>query len=221
MGRRGVYIKIEGPDGCGKSTQADFLVRYLQQRGHAALLSAHPTKDTPIGRLLRGALAGDGLIHDERTLPLLFAADRQEHGTWVRHQLEAGRHVVGDRSALSTWAYALGAARARRDPHADAVGRWADLLSDFAVPPSLIVVLDVPFEVCRTRIDERAGARALLETEELQRQVHTIYRDEVGGSRLGRFCVHVSGTGSIIEVAQRIVNVATAHIEQRAEKARA
>ena len=97
----GRYIALEGSEGCGKSTQAAWL---------AADLDAVLTREqggTAIGQLIRGILLDPAnTALDHRAEALLNAADRAQHiGELIAHALDAGTHVVSDRSVYSTLAY--------------------------------------------------------------------------------------------------------------------
>ncbi len=50
-----LYVQLDGPDGCGKSTQAKALVAYLQQQGRDVLHVREPGS-TPVGEALRALL---------------------------------------------------------------------------------------------------------------------------------------------------------------------
>ena len=97
----GRYIALEGSEGCGKSTQAAWL---------AADLDAVLTREqggTAIGQLIRGILLDPANTSlDHRAEALLNAADRAQHiGELIAPALDAGTHVVSDRSVYSTLAY--------------------------------------------------------------------------------------------------------------------
>ena len=97
----GRYIALEGSAGCGKSTQAAWL---------AADLDAVLTREqggTAIGQLIRGMLLDPAnTALDHRAEALLNAADRAQHiGELIAPALDAGTHVVSDRSVYSTLAY--------------------------------------------------------------------------------------------------------------------
>lgn len=146
MGAIGRYIALEGSEGCGKSTQAARLATDLD-----AVLTREQG-GTRIGGLIRGILldpAHRELSH--RSEALLNAADRaQLMAEVVAPAVEAGRHVVSDRSVYSTLAYQgygrglpLDELRAINDWAID--GRWPDLA--------------VLIEVEATTLDERMSTR--------------------------------------------------------------
>jgi len=199
---QGVYLEIEGCDGSGKTTQARRLAVTLAGGERRVGLVTQPSFGA-IGRLIREALSG-AWSPDSRTLQLLFAADRQECREDLAPCLSLGDIVISDRGALSTWAYALGTARAEGHPQAEAIGRWADVLSDWALRPAAILVIDTPLETCLERVAAR-GARATTEREAALREIHALYRGEAQSSRLGGLVRIVDGSGSEEEVAARLL----------------
>jgi dTMP kinase len=134
------YLALEGGDACGKSTQARRLAEAI-----GALLTREPG-GTTIGELVRGVLldpAHDAMV--DRAEALLYAADRAQHLVEVvEPALATGRHVVSDRSALSSVAYqgygrGLGAEAVWRVNDWAIGGRWPDLAVLLDVPPSVML----------------------------------------------------------------------------------
>ncbi len=137
---KGAFITFEGPDGSGKTTQAQLLVRWLRDQGYEALLTREPG-GTKIGDQIRDVLhRSDNVGMDPRTEFLLYSASRAQHVSQViLPALGAGTVVVSDRYADSSLAYqgygrglALGMVR---------------MITDFAtqgVRPCLTLYLDIP-----------------------------------------------------------------------------
>lgn len=104
---RGPFITLEGIDGCGKSTQAAHLDRWLQEQGWSVERTFEPG-GWEGGRTLR-SLVLEGEISDPDTELLIFLADRSGHlASVIRPALEAGRAVLCERYSDSTWAYQAG-----------------------------------------------------------------------------------------------------------------
>jgi dTMP kinase len=136
------WIAFEGGEGCGKSTQARLLAERLD-----AVLTREPG-GTAIGERVRAILldATDVRMH-ERTEALLMAADRAEHvAEVVRPALDAGRHVVSDRSVWSSIAY-QGGGRGLDPDALLQINRWATS----ELFPDVVVLIDVTPAVARTR----------------------------------------------------------------------
>ena len=105
---RGWFITIEGPEGAGKTTQAERLVAWLAARGHDVLSTREPG-GTWLGERIREVLlarTGTGGRSDPVTDAFLFDAARRQLVTEVlRPALAAGRTVVCARYTDSTLAY--------------------------------------------------------------------------------------------------------------------
>lgn len=190
---RGRYIAFEGPEGCGKSTQA---ARYAERVG--AVLTRE-TGGTDIGARLRE------ILHDTsntemspRAEALIAAADRAQHlDEVVRPALEAGRTVISDRSVYSTLAYQgygreLDVERIRRINDWATNGLWHDL----------VVFVDTPEDV----IADRMARRNLDRFEAAGRDFHDRVIDgfrTMAGADPARW-VSVAAMGSIDEVADQV-----------------
>lgn len=103
---RGRFFVLEGPDGCGKSTQAERLVARLAGTGRSPLHLREPGT-TGLGERLRALLLAPGREPwDPRSEALLFFAARAELlRAEVAPALAAGRDVVCERFSPSTLAY--------------------------------------------------------------------------------------------------------------------
>ncbi|MEO0249573.1 MAG: dTMP kinase [candidate division WOR-3 bacterium] len=100
------FITFEGPDGSGKTTQAQLLYQYLRERGYPVFLTREPG-GTGIGDQIREVL--HSLANTEmlpQTEILLYSASRaQLVGQVIRPHLARGEIVLCDRYADSTLAY--------------------------------------------------------------------------------------------------------------------
>jgi len=106
MGRGGVFITLEGPDGAGKSTQARLLADRIRATGRDVVLTREPG-GTALGERVRDVLmhapAGS---HDGLSDALLFNAARaRQVSEVIRVALDRGAVVVCDRFSDSTLAY--------------------------------------------------------------------------------------------------------------------
>lgn len=101
-----LFITFEGPEGSGKSTQAQLLARRLRREGYASLLTREPG-GTRIGRQIRQVILSPGHreMSPEAELGLYFSDRAQHLREVIWPALEAGRIVVCDRYTDSTLAY--------------------------------------------------------------------------------------------------------------------
>ena len=106
--RRGVFITLEGPDGSGKTAQADRLRAAVAAAGREAILVREPG-GTAAGERIRAILMDRGATAGQltqRTDALLFLAARSQLvETVIQPALERGAVVISDRYLDSTLAY--------------------------------------------------------------------------------------------------------------------
>ena len=170
MVTRGVFIVLEGGDGCGKSTQAQLLISRLRDLGREVLATREPGA-TEAGVAIRSLVLGGGDL-DARAEALLIAADRALHvAEVVRPALERGAVVVSDRYIPSSLAY-QGVARGLGVDQISRLSEWAT----GGLAPDVVVVLDVPAGEAAAR---RAGPEDRMEREpdSFRLAVNQAYRD--------------------------------------------
>jgi len=128
-----MLIAFEGLDQSGKETQARHLRARLQQEGRTVRAASFPDYETPIGREIRQALAGEHNFGPD-VMQLLYVANRFEYKPRLDTWLRAGDLVVCDRYRASSIAYgeAMGL-----DPH------WLDLIQQPLPSATLTVFLDI------------------------------------------------------------------------------
>jgi dTMP kinase len=148
---QGKFIVLDGPDGCGKSTQVELLVRWLQDQGVPNSRFRDPG-DTSIGEKIREILLNpEHLAMDTRTELLLYMASRAQ--LWaekIAPALTANHCVVLDRWLSSTCAYQGFAGGFGIDKvikiATDCLGR---------VWPDLTIILDVDIKTAAGRLDRQ------------------------------------------------------------------
>ena len=104
--KKGKFITLEGPEGCGKTTQAQLLFNYLHKKGHKCVLTREPG-GTPLGEKIRSILldpANKGM--DPACETLLFEASRAALVEKViSPSLSKGFIVISDRYSDATLVY--------------------------------------------------------------------------------------------------------------------
>jgi dTMP kinase len=144
----GKFIVLDGPEGAGKSTQAERLVQRLRLLGRQATAVRDPGS-TPVSERIRDVLLDKRLPDmDVRTEALLYMASRAEMvARIIRPALEVGLVVVSDRFVSSTVAY-QGAAGGIDPAVIWDLGR----IACGGIEPDLTVILDLPVEAGFGRI---------------------------------------------------------------------
>ncbi len=171
MSQKGLFITLEGADGCGKTTQLKLLKEYLEQKGFTVVVTREPGA-IGLGQEIRKLLLHyDGYI-SPKCEAFMFLADRAQHiDTIVKPSAESGKIVLCDRHTDSTIAY-------------QGYGRGEDIeklkyLNNLATGefnPDLTLVYDVDIE---TAIKRRGDDRDRMEQEgkEFQLKVQQGYRE--------------------------------------------
>lgn len=148
---KGIFITLEGIEGCGKSTQMNLLGKALHAKGHPVVLTREPG-GTPTGEAIRKILlTGENREIHPLTELMLYSADRAQHVQEVINPaLDQGKIVLCDRFQDSTLAY-QGYGRSL-DPH------WIETLGHLAtegLKPNQTLLLDCPVEIGLTRSKAR------------------------------------------------------------------
>jgi len=154
----GKFIVLDGPDGCGKSTQVQLLADYLSGQG-LEVVKTHDPGGTRIGDQIRHLLkyGAKGEMH-VRTEALLFMASRaQLVAEIIEPAIKAGKTVLCDRYISSTYAY-QGAGGYPTEKIIE-LGK----LSIGDVWPNLTIVIDIPPEEGRARTGQKPGQRTITE----------------------------------------------------------
>ena len=136
------FLSFEGIDGCGKSTQAKFLVAHFMAKGQEVLRTREPGGSLGAEAIRRLLLTGDTDKWSAETELLLFTAARRDHlEKTIEPALAAGQMVICDRFADSTRVYqgaTRGDLRAKVDQlHASMIGREPDLTLIIDVDPKI------------------------------------------------------------------------------------
>lgn len=173
MSSRGLFITVEGIDGCGKSTQARLIAAALEAAGHDVLRLREPG-GVKISEQIRAILLDPANVEmgDVCELLLYEAARAQLVHQVIRPALAAGKTVVCDRFCDSTTAY---------QAFADGLDRnmvsQANELAVDGCRPDLTLVFDLPVEdALRRRSGREAEDRLELKGLEFQERVAAGFR---------------------------------------------
>jgi dTMP kinase len=147
------FITLEGPDGAGKSSQAQALADRLRGADVEVVLTREPG-GTELGERIRGVLLQPSALHHDPVADaaLFNAARRQLVVEVIRPALERGAWVLCDRFADSTLAYQGYGAGASLD----ALRQLAAVATD-GLAPDRTLLFDLAVEAGLAR---RAGGPA-------------------------------------------------------------
>ena len=145
--KKGLFITVEGADGCGKTTQINLLKNYLENQGYQVVLTREPGAKG-LGEKVREILLNyEGAVSD-RCESFLFLADRAQNiDIIVNPAVNEGKIVLCDRHIDSTVAY-------------QGYGRGLDIdrikmLNNIATngrKPDLTIVFDIDVETSMQRV---------------------------------------------------------------------
>jgi len=148
---RGLFITLEGIDGCGKSTQRELLAQQLSQRGFEVVVTREPG-GTPLGEGVRQLLVSDESVHIAPTTELLlYVAARAQHvAELILPSIKSGRIVISDRYTDSTVAF-QGYGRGLEPNIIQTLNKFATS----GLVPDLTIVFDIDPKLARARLDSR------------------------------------------------------------------
>jgi dTMP kinase len=194
-----MFIAFEGLDGSGSSTQSRILAERLEKNGHPTLLTKEPTKDTPIGKMIREILQHRWEVAPE-TLQLLFSADRAEHlRTKIKPGMVNGQIVITDRYLFSTLAYGA----------MDLSMSWLKSLNEYFPIPDIVFLFKLDPKKCIKRIAGRGSDYELFEKAEKLEKIWGNY-EKIAGDYEN---IHmIDATKTIDEISEEIWRIVAGKI---------
>ena len=172
-----MFITFEGIEGCGKTTQVNLLVNYLETNNISCLKTLEPG-GTDIGQDIRKILLNSKNTHlAPLTELILYAADRAQHVSEViRPALDQGKWVICDRFFDATIAY-------------QGFGRGMDMeLIEYlnsqaaaGVSPDLTILMDCPEDIGLKRALDRNKTQNLEDQGRFEKEKMEFHRRVRGG----------------------------------------
>lgn len=165
--KKGLFLTLEGPDGGGKTTQAQSLAKWFALYGRDVVLTREPG-GTEAAEAIRQIVLDPALPVSPETESLLHLAARADHVDQViRPALEAGKVVICDRFSDSNLVYQgiIG--------HMDLI--QLRQLNDFATKglhPDVTILLDgAPEELAKRRQERGVVDKFELQGLEFQKRL--------------------------------------------------
>ena len=151
----GIFLTLEGGEGCGKSTQLERVAEALRAKSGREVVTARSPGGTAVAEKIRAILKtrepGEDLL-PETELMLFGACHAQMCEHMIRPALARGAVVISDRFTDSTLVY-QGCAR-RIAP--ETVARVNEFVCR-GTRPDLVLVLDIPVKLGLRRTTSRSG----------------------------------------------------------------
>ncbi len=197
---RGKFITLEGSEGVGKTTNLEFIYRYLESAGIDSVQTREPG-GTPLAEELREILLAvrEETMSAQAELLMMFAARSQHLDQVIEPHLAAGRWVICDRFTDATYAYQGGGRGVDEDQIAA-----LEALVHGDLQPDLTLYLDLAPEIASQRIAQRKADRFELEKRAFFERVRASYLNRA--ERYKRFAV-IDASVTLAEVQNRIAEV--------------
>lgn len=161
MKEQGIFITLEGIEGCGKTLQSRLLTESLKNLGYEKIIHTYEPGDTKIGSKIRQLLLDNiGSKIYEETEVLLYLAERSQHiNEIVLPALNDKKIIICDRYIDATLAY-QGFAR-KISPKMQKYNIDLYNLNMYATSntiPDLTLLFDLPVETGLTRATQNGKA---------------------------------------------------------------
>ena len=169
---RGLFLTLEGMDGCGKTTQRERIVEFLKQRGWEVTVTREPGGDPIAEKIRRIILDPKNTDMCDETEAYLYAASRAQNvRRTILPALKDGEAVVCDRFVDSSIAY-QGGGRQLKPDRIEALNQMAT----GGLVPDITVFLELsPEASLARRLSASNPDRLESEQEAFFHRVHDTY----------------------------------------------
>tara|TARA_B110001454_G_scaffold28259_2_gene27656 strand:- start:11753 stop:12373 length:621 start_codon:yes stop_codon:yes gene_type:complete len=158
----GKFITIEGSEGVGKSTNIEFISKYLNSRDITTLETREPGGTKIAEEIRQLLLTTKGETVPEIAELLLFFAARSFHvENLIKPAINQGHYVICDRFSDATVAY-QGYGRGFNIQDINTIASWVHE----KMQPDLTILLDAPAEIGMQRAKQR-GTMDRMESEDI------------------------------------------------------
>lgn len=210
---RGFFLSMEGPDGCGKTTQANLLEKSLRQMGFELVRTREPG-GCPISEKIRQIILDTENAEMCGTCEaLLYAASRAQHVHQViRPAVEAGKVVLSDRFVDSSVAYQGGG----RAMGVDMIRQINEPAVDGMLPDATVYLAIDHDTAMKRRLSASRPDRLEMESSVFHGRVQAAYEELINRDRQ-RFIV-VSGDQPVEEIARQVLRQVLKRLEPDCEQ---
>lgn len=210
---RGFFLSMEGPDGCGKTTQANLLEKSLRQMGFELVRTREPG-GCPISEKIRQIILDtENAEMCANCEALLYAASRAQHVHQViRPAVEAGKVVLSDRFVDSSVAYQGGG----REMGVEMIRQINEPAVDGMLPDATVYLAIDHDTAMKRRLSASRPDRLELESSAFHGRVQAAYEELIERDRR-RFIV-VSGDQPAEEIARQVLRQVLRRLEPGCEQ---
>lgn len=202
------FIVLDGPDGCGKSTQTAMLADYLVKQGVSVSAFRDPGS-TKTGEKIRQILLDAQNHISDRTELLLYMASRaQLWAEGIAPAMEKGNCVLLDRWLSSTCAYQGFAGGIGIEKVLDIAGHCLE-----KIWPDLTLILDVDLETAKKRMN-RDLDRMEQKTDEYHKKVRQGF---LALEKLGKNIVVIDASAALETVNKKIIQTVEDFFKHKAK----
>ena len=198
---RGVFITMEGVDGCGKTTQRNALIAHLEQLGWEVELTREPGGDEVAEKIRALILDPANTAMNDLTEAYLYAASRAQNvQARILPALDAGKAVVCDRFVDSSIAYQGGG----RQMGTQKVARINHFAIENATPDITVYLRMPPEKALSRRLSASEPDRLEREKASFFERTYAAYEELYAAEGMERV-VTVDAGRSIEEVSEEMI----------------
>ena len=210
---RGFFLSMEGPDGCGKTTQANLLEQSLRQLGFDLVRTREPG-GCPISEKIRQIILDTENAEMCGTCEaLLYAASRAQHVHQViRPAVEAGKVVLSDRFVDSSVAYQGGG----RAMGVDMIRQINEPAVDGMLPDATVYLAIDHTTAMNRRLSASRPDRLEMESGAFHGRVQAAYEELINRDR--QSFIVVSGDQPVEEIARQVLRQVLKRLEPDCEQ---
>ena len=206
---KGVFITMEGVDGCGKTTQRNALIAHLEQLGWNVQLTREPGGDEIAEKIRELILDPVNTAMDDLTEAYLYAASRAQNvRAKILPALDAGRAVVCDRFVDSSIAY-QGGGRQLGAQKIEEINRFA---VDCALPDITVYLRMPPEKALSRRLSTSEPDRLEREKASFFERTYMAYETHFARSGMERV-VTVNAAQPIEDVTRDMLAAVSARLD--------
>ncbi len=191
----GKFITLEGGEGVGKTTNLDFIHKYLISKGYEVLVTREPG-GTPLGESVRNLLLDTKYkgMHPDCELLLVFAARAEHINRVIIPAITNGIWVLCDRFTDASFAYQ----GSGREMGFDLISKLEAIVQK-GFKPDLTLLLDADIKLSKSRLQQR-------ETQDRFEQEQEVFFKKVRQGYLSRAAADVDRI-KIIDAMQSLATV--------------